>query len=140
MCKVYGYCRISTPKQNIERQVRNILQCCPEAQIIKETYTGTKSDRPEWNRILKAAERGDIKKIIFDNFVEMYQSVPFLRYFRNTMIMQMAAQAATAAKKPTKKARMSTNIFSLMCSLRHWFSCANHEVPAVSTVLSMCLL
>ena len=27
------------------------------------------------------------KKIIFDNFVEMYQSVPFLRYFRNTMII-----------------------------------------------------
>lgn len=64
---IVGYCRISTPKQNIERQVRNILQCCPEAQIIKETYTGTKSDRPEWNRILKAAERGDIKKIIFDS-------------------------------------------------------------------------
>ena len=30
----YGYCRISTPKQNIERQERNILKQFPEAHII----------------------------------------------------------------------------------------------------------
>lgn len=68
---IVGYCRVSTPKQNIERQVRNITQYCPEAQIVKETYTGTKSDRPEWNRILKAAERGDVRRIIFDSVSRM---------------------------------------------------------------------
>ena len=41
MNKVYGYCRISTPKQNIERQVRNILKDFPDAMIVQETYSGT---------------------------------------------------------------------------------------------------
>lgn len=39
----YGYCRISTPKQNIDRQVRNILSAFPNAKIYKEIYTGTKT-------------------------------------------------------------------------------------------------
>lgn len=47
----YGYCRVSTPKQNIERQVYNILKSYPAAEIIKEEYTGTKLDRPEWSKL-----------------------------------------------------------------------------------------
>ena len=35
----YGIARISTRKQNIDRQVRNILADYPNAKIIKETYT-----------------------------------------------------------------------------------------------------
>ena len=42
MNKVYGYCRISTSKQNIERQVRNIIKFCPDATIIQETFTSSK--------------------------------------------------------------------------------------------------
>lgn len=41
MNKIYGYCRISTPKQNIERQIRNILREYPDAIIVQETFTGT---------------------------------------------------------------------------------------------------
>ena len=40
---IYGYCRISTNKQNIERQVRNILKCYPKAVIRQEVYTATKT-------------------------------------------------------------------------------------------------
>ena len=40
--QVFGYCRISTPHQNIERQVRNILAAYPDAHIVREVYTGTK--------------------------------------------------------------------------------------------------
>lgn len=36
MSKEYGYTRISTPKQNIDRQVRNILAEHPQAHMIKE--------------------------------------------------------------------------------------------------------
>ena len=42
MSKEYGYTRISTPKQNINRQVRNILAEHPQAHMIKEVFTGTK--------------------------------------------------------------------------------------------------
>ena len=42
MNMVYGYCRISTAKQSIERQVRNITAAYPAAIIYQEAYTGTK--------------------------------------------------------------------------------------------------
>ena len=40
--KKYLYCRVSTAKQNIERQERNIKACYPDAMILKEAFTGTK--------------------------------------------------------------------------------------------------
>lgn len=57
---VYGYCRISTKKQNIERQVRNILAVYPDAIIVREVYTGTKfQGRKELDKILKIAKPTD---------------------------------------------------------------------------------
>ena len=53
MCKVYGYARISRPTQNIERQFRNIKEYDGTAIIYQEAYTGTKTDRPEWIKLLK---------------------------------------------------------------------------------------
>lgn len=66
---VYGYCRISTKKQNIERQERNIKTVNPSAVIIKEVYTGTKSDRKEWSKLLRAVAPNDT--IIFDSVSRM---------------------------------------------------------------------
>ena len=37
MGKVYGYCRISTKQQSIERQIRNIKATYPTAIIVEET-------------------------------------------------------------------------------------------------------
>ncbi len=42
---IYGYARISTAKQSIERQIRNIEREYPDAVIRREAYTGTKIDR-----------------------------------------------------------------------------------------------
>lgn len=68
--KLYGYCRISTGKQNIERQVRNIQARYPEAVIVKETYTGTKfQGRKELDKILRIVKAGD--GIIFDSVSRM---------------------------------------------------------------------
>ena len=38
----YGYCRVSTHSQRIERQESNILEKYPQAVIYKEAFTGTK--------------------------------------------------------------------------------------------------
>ena len=65
----YGYCRISTRKQSIERQVRNIKGFCATVVIIKEAYTGTSLDRPEWNKLFKKLKKGDW--IIFDSVSRM---------------------------------------------------------------------
>ena len=67
--KIYGYTRISTKKQNIERQVRNITAECKEAIIVRETYTGTTTTRPEFDRLLKLVKEGDT--IIFDSVSRM---------------------------------------------------------------------
>lgn len=68
--KTYGYCRISTGKQNIERQVRNILAAYPDAIIRKEVYTGTKfQGRKELDKILKVVQPGDT--IVFDSVSRM---------------------------------------------------------------------
>ena len=66
---VYGYCRISRAQQNIERQIRNIKAVYPEAVIIQEAFTGTKIDRPEWNKLFKRTGEGDV--IIFDSVSRM---------------------------------------------------------------------
>lgn len=66
---MYGYCRISQKKQSIERQIRNIKEAYPEAVIIEEAFTGTKLDRPEWNKLFKKAKSGDT--IIFDSVSRM---------------------------------------------------------------------
>lgn len=65
----YGYCRISTKQQSIERQIRNITAAYPEARIYPEAYTGTKIDRPQWSRLYKTVQAGDM--IVFDSVSRM---------------------------------------------------------------------
>lgn len=70
MGKVYGYCRISTKQQNIERQQRNIIGEYPTAIIVNEIYTGTKVyGRKEFEKLLKKVQTGD--SIVFDSVSRM---------------------------------------------------------------------
>lgn len=66
---IYGYCRISTPQQNIERQERNIKAAYPDAVLVSEAYTGTKIERPKWSRLLARVVKGDT--IVFDSVSRM---------------------------------------------------------------------
>ena len=69
MC-IYGYTRISTNKQNIERQIRNILVKYPTAIIVKEIFTRTSfQGRREWNKLMKTVKAGDT--IVFDSVSRM---------------------------------------------------------------------
>lgn len=69
MC-VYGYCRISTSRQNIDRQIRNIQSAYPDAVIIQEVYTGTRSEgRTQWENLLRTVKPGNT--IIFDSVSRM---------------------------------------------------------------------
>lgn len=69
MCKVYGYARVSTAKQKVERQVENIKEYDSSAVVITEAYTGTKMDRPKWNNLYRCVKSGDT--IIFDEVSRM---------------------------------------------------------------------
>ena len=66
---IYGYARISTKKQSIARQVRNIKSAYPEAVIVQEEYTGTKMSRPQWDKLTKKLTEGDT--IVFDSVSRM---------------------------------------------------------------------
>lgn len=67
---IYGYCRISTPSQSIERQIRNILREYPDAILYQEVYTGTKIDgRKQWRRLMARVVAGDA--IVFDSVSRM---------------------------------------------------------------------
>ena len=67
---IYGYCRVSTDKQNIERQIRNIQKVYPEAVIKQEIYTGTKTDgRKVFEYLLKIVKSGDT--IVVDSVSRM---------------------------------------------------------------------
>lgn len=67
--RIFGYARISTVKQNIERQITNIKKAYPTATIITEEYTGTTTDRPAWNKLQKQLREGDT--VIFDEVSRM---------------------------------------------------------------------
>lgn len=70
MCKVYGYTRISTAKQSMERQERNILAAYPDAAVMREVFTGTKAEgREVFARLMKQVKAGDT--IVFDSVSRM---------------------------------------------------------------------
>lgn len=73
MNKVYGYCRISTNKQSIDRQIRNIEKEYPTAVIVQEIYTRTKINRKEWQKLFDSVTEGNT--IIFDSVSRMSGNV-----------------------------------------------------------------
>lgn len=72
---IFGYARISTAKQKLERQTDNIKRAYPEAVIITEEYTGTTSNRPKWNKLIeqvkKEAAKGNGITLVFDEASRM---------------------------------------------------------------------
>lgn len=72
---IYGYARVSTMKQKLERQIDNIKREFPGAVIITEKYTGTKQDRPEWNKLVEQIKKESVKgtdiTLVFDEVSRM---------------------------------------------------------------------
>ena len=65
----YGYARISTKQQSIDRQTRNIKAAYPDAHVEEEAYTGTKIDRPKFDNLLENLKAGDT--LVFDSVSRM---------------------------------------------------------------------
>ena len=61
---IYGYARVSTKGQakegnGLESQKKEILKKYENAKIYEESYTGTKTDRPVFNKVLDQLQEGD---------------------------------------------------------------------------------
>lgn len=70
--KTYAYCRVSTERQSLKRQIDNIAAAFPEIQerdYYTEKYTGTTADRPQWIKLLRTVKAGDT--IVFDSVSRM---------------------------------------------------------------------
>ena len=72
MCKLYAYCRVSTKKQDLQRQIDNICKIYPNAVIYSDKFTGSTFDRPNWNKLYKLLKAGDT--IVFDSVSRMSRS------------------------------------------------------------------
>ena len=54
----YGYARVSTVEQNLQSQIEQLKKAgC--TKIYEEKFTGTKKDRPEFQKLLKELKKGD---------------------------------------------------------------------------------
>lgn len=67
--RTFGYCRCSTARQNIQRQVRNILREYPDAHILEELYSGVNMARPVWMNLYSSLKKGDT--VVFDSVSRM---------------------------------------------------------------------
>ncbi len=70
MGKMYGYCRVSTQNQELQRQVDNISKVYPNIdKWYSDKCTGAKIDRPHWNELYRTVKAGDT--IVFDSVSRM---------------------------------------------------------------------
>lgn len=63
MSKTYCYIRISTDKQEYDRQIQIFKDKCyingVNCEYVEETFTGTKTKRPKFDELIKKMEKGD---------------------------------------------------------------------------------
>ena len=103
-------------KQSLERQIRNIKAEYPEAVIVSDEYTGTKLDRPGWNKVFKAAKAGDV--IVFDSVSRMSRDAEegfqvyeelFLRGVEMVFLKEHHIDTATYKKAIDGQIRLAVN-------------------------------
>ena len=69
MSTTYGYCRVSTTRQKLNRHIDTIREYDPDAVIVTEKFTGTTQERPVWQRLKSTVREGDT--IVFDDISRM---------------------------------------------------------------------
>ncbi|RXA79347.1 recombinase family protein [Latilactobacillus sakei] len=61
MSKLYGYARVSTANQNLDEQLSELKAVGVDSQnIYAEKFTGTTTDRPEFQKLLQQLNANDI--------------------------------------------------------------------------------
>jgi len=112
---IYGYARVSTPHQKLERQITNILNLYPKAQIFREHFTGTTQSRPVWDKLISLVRAGDT--IVFDsvsrmsrNAAEGFQDYKKLYEFGISLIFLNEPLINTSVYENSKSNLLSINI------------------------------
>ena len=112
--KVFGYARVSTQKQSIERQIRNIREVNANAIIFQEAFTGKNIvGRKEFNKLLSKVQTGDT--IIFDSVSRMSRNAEegynlYMELYRKgvDLVFIKEPQINTQTYKEASSLRMGT--------------------------------
>ena len=112
---IYGYCRVSTKHQRIDRQVTNITELYPRATIIREFFTGTTQSRPQWEKFITQVKKEDT--IIFDsvsrmarNSAEGYKDYKYLYELGVNLVFLNEPMINTSVLDTTKNKLLNINI------------------------------
>ena len=70
--KIYGYARISSEKQKMERQISNLTKFNPNIKIFSESVSGRSLMRPQWIILKSKLKSGDT--VVFDSVSRMSRS------------------------------------------------------------------
>ena len=89
--KIFGYCRVSTAKQSLQRQIDNIKEIYPDAIILTEEYTGKTIERPKYILLKQIINSGD--KIVFDSVSRMSRNAEegygdYMAFWENGVILE----------------------------------------------------
>lgn len=69
---IFAYCRVSTERQSLKRQIENISKVYPDIPgnaYYCDKFTGSTQERPSWQKLLRKVKHGDT--IVFDSVSRM---------------------------------------------------------------------
>lgn len=59
--RIFGYARVSTRGQSLDEQIGELIDSgVSRSNLFSEKFTGTKTNRPEFNKMLEEVETGDV--------------------------------------------------------------------------------
>ncbi|EAD6209101.1 recombinase family protein [Listeria monocytogenes] len=105
---IYGYARVSTKQQELNRQI-DLLEKYECNEILTEKITGTKSDRPELNRLKDKLRPGDI--VVVESFSRLGRStkdlIELVTYFEERTIKLISVKENFDTTTPQGKLMMT---------------------------------
>ncbi len=111
---VFGYARVSTDAQNLDRQI-DALNSYGVAEILTEKMTGTKSHRPELDRLLDKVRSGD--SIVIESLSRLGRStkdlLALVELFNKRNINLVSLKENVDVSTPTGKLLLT--VLSALC-------------------------
>ena len=110
---VFGYARVSTEQQNLDRQLEALNQYGVDI-IYNEKMTGTKRDRPELNKLLDRMTEGDT--VVIESLSRLGRStkdlIELCELFENRKVNLVSLKESIDTATPTGKL-----LFTLMSAI-----------------------
>lgn len=115
---IYGYCRVSTRTQNIDRQISNIRNSYPEAIIfVEDGISGRTFKRPEWEKLYRKLKPGDT--VVFDDVSRMsrnanegFKLYEELYYKDIELVFLAQPQVNTSVYRDARKKQLEVDLHS----------------------------